>query len=767
MLKRISRLRGRSWAELRFRGWQALASRGERLRLALGAGPEFGAHSLRPEELLSQVSQVFARLGEGQRPVDVAQGLSRSDPSGIEALRSRVAQMGVGQVQVLGLPPFFIGMTPDWHCDNATGLIAPRRHWSQIPFLDAKVVGDHKSLWEVNRHQYLLAPALIWLLDGSDTEFKMIQRHLASWLRENPPTVGVNWASSLEVAYRAITWIWLLWFLQDAPWDTQVLHELTGALDYSGAHIERYLSLYFSPNTHLTGEALALFYLGIVLPPSTRTTRWLKQGASILETWLPRQVHSDGVYNEQAALYQRYTAEIYLHYARLACASGRVVSPRVNLALHGLFDVLRSMASSDSKLPLLGDDDGGQLFPLDQRSPEIIGGVLLAGATALARPDLVPRGVSFPAISYALCGVEATRAMEVLAAQNGEPTWCDRYFPVGGVAVLRDGWSERASVAVIDAGPHGVANCGHAHADALSMSLSLGSVPLFVDRGTLTYIGTERNQFRSTCSHNTLEFDGTSAVTPRGRFHWEAIPEAPNGTMRCYGDLTVFAGEAAGHVDTTLPSTHRRVVAHRKSGAWLVVDQGWREGVHSAVVRWQLAAGLKASVREGIWIVTDQTGTCLAAIDCLGARSCIQTVRDTSVRYGDRRSAMVIEATAGEEVRVVTVVVAADGGEQPNIRLRQESQTTVAEWLDAHGPQQVWVPDSPARSFTIPGFPEVRAQAIWRSDLLLAIGARQLTADGGQELVVRGEKTASSDVVASRSGTQWAILPGIASPDMT
>ena len=32
------------------------------------------------------------------------------------------------------------------------------------------------------------------------------------------------------------------------------------------AHVERYLSLYYSPNTHLTGEALGLFYAGAVFP---------------------------------------------------------------------------------------------------------------------------------------------------------------------------------------------------------------------------------------------------------------------------------------------------------------------------------------------------------------------------------------------------------------------------------------------------------------------------------------------------------------------
>ena len=37
-------------------------------------------------------------------------------------------------------------------------------------------------------------------------------------------------------------------------------------LEVSARHVERYLSTYFSPNTHLTGEALGLLYIGTQFP---------------------------------------------------------------------------------------------------------------------------------------------------------------------------------------------------------------------------------------------------------------------------------------------------------------------------------------------------------------------------------------------------------------------------------------------------------------------------------------------------------------------
>src|SRR4029077_6884589 len=98
--------------------------------------------------------------------------------------------------------------------------------------------------------------------------------HLESWLAEDSPRWGVNWVSSLEVAYRAIAWWLLLWMLHRVPWRPDLRMRLVNSLELHARHVERYLSTYFSPNTHLTGEALGLFYVGTVLPDSSHARRW-------------------------------------------------------------------------------------------------------------------------------------------------------------------------------------------------------------------------------------------------------------------------------------------------------------------------------------------------------------------------------------------------------------------------------------------------------------------------------------------------------------
>jgi hypothetical protein len=301
MIGTLRRLRGRSSRELIVRATQFIHARSERLQLAWHGPVDFGTRPMRCE-----FSPPSRFLGTDD-PSAVARAIAQADPELLARFQGQTERIHRGQIDVLGLGPLTAGNPPDWHCDASSGRVAPNIHWSRIPFLDPSVVGNHKVLWEINRHQYLYAPAFVWLVRGQARDFELVQRHLQDWLDRNPRWVGVNWASSLEVSYRAITWCWLIGLLRNAPWEPALKQRLLLSMEAHALHVERYLSTYFSPNTHLTGEALGLFYVGSLLRQSRHAPRLRSLGAKILEQSIRWQVHSDGVYFEQASLYQRYT----------------------------------------------------------------------------------------------------------------------------------------------------------------------------------------------------------------------------------------------------------------------------------------------------------------------------------------------------------------------------------------------------------------------------------------------------------------------------
>src|SRR6185295_12377543 len=102
---------------------------------------------------------------------------------------------------------------------------------------------------------------------------------LEDWIRRNPPMRGINWASMLELGLRSISWLWSLHFFaaaapDDRPGDAPWIVDLLVGLDRQLSHVAHNLSTYFSPNTHLSGEALALYTAGTALPELTASTRW-------------------------------------------------------------------------------------------------------------------------------------------------------------------------------------------------------------------------------------------------------------------------------------------------------------------------------------------------------------------------------------------------------------------------------------------------------------------------------------------------------------
>ena len=75
--------------------------------------------------------------------------------------------------------------------------------------------GDHKVIWETNRHQYFCLLGAAYWLTGDRRYRDGFVTHLEDWLRTNPPLHGVNWSSMLELAFRSMSWTWALEFFCD------------------------------------------------------------------------------------------------------------------------------------------------------------------------------------------------------------------------------------------------------------------------------------------------------------------------------------------------------------------------------------------------------------------------------------------------------------------------------------------------------------------------------------------------------------------------
>jgi len=512
------------------------------------------------------------------RVFTVADAIVRDFPDASAASTRRAEALLRGEYDLLGYRGLQIGSSPDWHRDPVHGRRSPMVFWSSVPYLDA-AAGDHKIIWELNRHQHWLAFGRAYALSRERRFYDAFTSQLTSWLGANPPRMGINWASMLELAFRSLSWLWALELFAVAagpedrdPW----LVDLLLALDLQLTHIEHNLSYYFSPNTHLSGEGLALYVAGLALPELKGSARRAATGRSVLVSEAARQIRSDGGHAEQSAHYHRYSTDFYL----LASATAQnAVDPSSQVfeeVARSQARFLRTISDDRGRRPQIGDDDSGQLFPMCGREPDDCRDTLATAAVLLNEPSLAVDRV--PEESYWICGPDACRGMP---RENAR--WSSAALPASGCVVSR---SARGDHLIFDAGPHGFLNGGHAHADALSCVLSVGGLPVLIDPGTAVYTmdAEIRDRFRSASMHNTLVLNGRSQSEPRGPFHWSSTTDSHLPIWRSGGDCDYAEGTHAAY----LPNRHTRTILAVHGLGWWVVDHVLGSGATDVEINWHV-----------------------------------------------------------------------------------------------------------------------------------------------------------------------------------
>jgi hypothetical protein len=490
----------------------------------------------------------------------------------------------------------------------------------------------------------------------------------------NPPKTGINWASSLELAFRMVAWSWALHLFRRSPALTPSLYlRALAFLRLQGRHVERNLSTWFSPNTHLTGEALGLFVAGTAFPELRDAARWRRLGREVLERELARQVLPDGTYFERATGYARYTADFGLHLSVLAAASGEPVPAETTAALRRLLDHLVHAMRPDGTWPLLGDDDGGRLLPLDERAPDDFRATLATAAGVFGSPAY--RFAGGDAVEEALWLLGAAGVERLESVDTKAPPESSRAFADGGIYAMRDGWSTDAGWLLLDCGPHAG---GHAHAAALSIEAAVHGRPFLVDPGTFTYSGPERDRFRGTEVHNTLVVDGEPSALPGAAFRWRT---AARGSVRAWISRPRFdfvEGEHDGFLRLPVPATHRRAILFLKGSGWIVRDRVVSDGPHEARLRFQLAPGVRVEptptgVRaDGVEV----------AVFGAGAR-CALEEGEVSRGYGEREAApgLTVHAATRPGADAVTTFLLAGGG----VVTRADAEAGEAFRIDREG----------------------------------------------------------------------------------
>ena len=143
--------------------------------------------------------------------------------------------------------------------------------------------------------------------------------------------------------------------------------DLLRALHLHGWYIERYLSTYYSPNTHLLGEGVALFAIGLLCPQIRESRRWQDRGWKIVLRQAETQVRPDGFHFEQSVYYHVYALDFFQFTRALAARNDIHIPEQFDRTIEKMNEALAALSQA-GRAPNFGDDDGGRVLgrPLGQ-----------------------------------------------------------------------------------------------------------------------------------------------------------------------------------------------------------------------------------------------------------------------------------------------------------------------------------------------------------------------------------------------------------------
>jgi hypothetical protein len=471
------------------------------------------------------------------------------------------------------------GLDIPWRKDFVHGHQSGRAYFRQIPYLQFEAVGDHKIVWEMSRHQHFVLLAQAFRLSGRREFLNEALRQWSSWNEDNPFHSSIHWTSALEVAFRALSWIWL-WHLAGADFPTELHAPFLQSLYAHGRHLQYNLSVYFSPNTHLLGEAVALHALGALFPSFPESAAWIETGARIVRQELDRQVLPDGAHFEQSSYYHVYALDFFLFHYLLAGRPAEYLP-----VLHRMADYLDALLGPAERLPLIGDDDGGRLFYPYGKHDEY-------GRATIATCGLLLQRAEFLRADEDFCPQAAWwLGAEVLALPDAKPTpYASKVFAGSGNVVLQN----QHFWLLFRAGGFGPFRAGHSHSDALSIVLRDPLADVLVDAGTCTYLANmeQRNWFRGTAAHNTVRIDGQDFAAPMNPFAWNGRPQVELSSHQFSAAGGVLVGICRYRIGAEEVEYRRTLMLQGKE--LRVSDQlSGLSGEHSIEVFWHGVAGIE------------------------------------------------------------------------------------------------------------------------------------------------------------------------------
>jgi len=407
--------------------------------------------------------------------------------------------------------------TIDWHLDFKSGFRWPKgRFYLKYKKVDLTNAADVKVPWELSRCHHLLWLGEAYLLTKDENYVKEVVDQLEWWIDENPLMNSINWTCAMDVAIRAVNWMYALNMVSASTALNEVaLKRIHGSLFEHGWFIFRNLEKWYPYSAnHYAANIAGLLYLGQLFKETKEGKKWWKYALKEYFLEVRFQVLPSGAHFERSISYHRLMTELFAYPYFMLQRVKEPIPLDIQLRVESMFDFTDHYTKPNSLAPQMGDNDDGRLLSFVKRDFRVHEYLLSIGYSGF--------GKHYESLS--------TDKMVL-----------DTFFLLPEKKVIKESSPQNSSVSVIkdhrDAGfvvlkkadlylifTNTSLSCypdlhqkmlgTHTHADGLSFELSVGKQDFIIDPGSYVYTASadDRKKFRSTDKHNTLTIDGLDQV---------------------------------------------------------------------------------------------------------------------------------------------------------------------------------------------------------------------------------------------------------------
>ena len=390
-----------------------------------------------------------------------------SKPS-TDSLKEWAEQAMRHEITVLGSPVRLYENMP-WHEDIKSGKVwKSGKYFRDYVQIDASDKSDVKVPWEISRCHHLLYLGQAYREIKDEKYADEVIRQIEDWIDGNPFMHSINWTCSMEVAIRAVNWMWAINLMSDSASITDdFVKKISKSFYEHGFYIYNNIEDAEQHNgNHLISDLVGLIYIGALLKKNKKAQTWYVYAKNALYNEIRTQFLPSGFHYEKSLAYHGLVTEMISHAVVLMRTIGEEIPMDIEHRVRLMQEVLGRVKKDDGCLPNIADNDDGRFLP--SLVTPCLKNTVVKQATILIAPD----------------------AGFVLHKTD------NHYLFVSNSGISK--YPEK-----------GRYNTAHTHCDLLSFELSVCGKDFIVDPGTCNYTGdlAKRDEFRSTRKHNTVQVD--------------------------------------------------------------------------------------------------------------------------------------------------------------------------------------------------------------------------------------------------------------------